>query len=131
MQETQEWLNEIQERLEWDEHQTYLATKDVLSVLRDRLTVEEAAHLGAQLPMLLRGVYYDQYKPAKMPIKFDSEQMIGEIQERVDQPSDPERATKAFYAVVGVLKNQVSEGQMNDIISNMPPDLQEMVARSR
>jgi uncharacterized protein (DUF2267 family) len=129
---THTWLKELAELGSFeDESQAYTALRAALHSIRDRLTVDEATHLGAQLPMLLRGVYYGQYKPANMPIKFDSEQMIQEIQERVDQPSDPARATKAFYAVVGVLKKRISEGEMNYIISNMPPDLQEMVARSR
>jgi uncharacterized protein (DUF2267 family) len=31
----------------------------VLHALRDRLTVEEASDLAAQLPMLIRGLYYE------------------------------------------------------------------------
>jgi hypothetical protein len=39
----------------------------VLHKLRDRIPVELAAHLGSQLPLLVRGVYYDQFQPARQP----------------------------------------------------------------
>jgi uncharacterized protein (DUF2267 family) len=55
LQETHLWLREVLEELCWeDEAKAYLALKATLPALRDRLTVEEAAHLGAQLPMLER-----------------------------------------------------------------------------
>jgi uncharacterized protein (DUF2267 family) len=48
LQKTQIWLNDIMEALGWqDRHRAYLALRGTLQALRDRLTVEEAAHLGA------------------------------------------------------------------------------------
>ena len=35
----------------------------VLRTLSDRLPLGLAAHLGAQLPLLVRGTYYDQFQP--------------------------------------------------------------------
>ena len=55
---TNVWLQEVMERLGWqDRHRAYLALRAVLHALRDRLTVEEVAPSGAQLPMLMRGFY--------------------------------------------------------------------------
>ena len=60
LQKTQIWLNELMTALDWENHphKAYLALRTVLHALRDRLTVEEAVQLGAQLPMLVRGFYY-------------------------------------------------------------------------
>lgn len=57
LQKTQIWLNELMTALDWENHphKAYLALRTVLHALRDRLTVEEAVQLGAQLPMLVRG----------------------------------------------------------------------------
>jgi uncharacterized protein (DUF2267 family) len=38
-----------------------------LYTLRNRLPVDEAAHLAAQLPKLLRGVYREGWRPRKSP----------------------------------------------------------------
>lgn len=53
---TNAWLNELRQELGWDDrHAVYLALRATLHALRDRITVEEVAQLGAQLPMLVRG----------------------------------------------------------------------------
>jgi uncharacterized protein (DUF2267 family) len=46
-------------------NQSYAALGAVLHALRDRLTVEETAQLGAQLPMLVRGIFYAEWDPVK------------------------------------------------------------------
>ena len=52
LQKTNAWLKEVMDELgSSDRHQAYLALRAVLHALRDRLTVEEVAQLGAQLPM--------------------------------------------------------------------------------
>ena len=58
LHKTNRWLKELMEELDWqDQHAAYLAMRATLLALRDRLTVEEVAQLGAQLPMLIRGLY--------------------------------------------------------------------------
>jgi len=70
VQTTHEWLNELTVLLGWpDRHDAYQALRGVLHALRDRLSVDEAAALGAQLPMLVRGCYYEDWHPHGKPLK--------------------------------------------------------------
>ena len=60
IQETNVWLKAIEEELELDSRQqAYSALRAVLHALRDRVPPEVAIKLGAQLPILVRGIYYE------------------------------------------------------------------------
>src|SRR5687768_17169423 len=59
------WLDEICSMIGPDRKVAWKVLSVVLHKLRDRLPVELAAHLGAELPLLIRGVYYDQFEPEK------------------------------------------------------------------
>ena len=64
VQETNTWLRGLMENLHLtDRQEAYHDLRVTLHALRDRLTVEEAAHLAAQLPMLIRGLYYEGGTP--------------------------------------------------------------------
>ena len=62
------WLKALGEELHTeDRHDAYLALRAVLHVLRDRLTPEQAAHLGAQLPTIVRGLFYEGWRLSAQP----------------------------------------------------------------
>ena len=64
VQLTHIWINDLDRRLKWnDKARSYRLLKAVLHSLRDSLHVKEVADLGAQLPALLRGAFYEQWKP--------------------------------------------------------------------
>ena len=65
LQKSHEWLDDIRYELDFSERkQAYRALRSTLHGLRDCLTSEDAAHRGAQLPMLIRGLYYEGWNPA-------------------------------------------------------------------
>ena len=67
LETTHIWLKEICDDLGPDKHLAWKVLSVVLQNLRDRLPLPLAAHLGAQLPLLVRGVYYDQFEPGRPP----------------------------------------------------------------
>jgi uncharacterized protein (DUF2267 family) len=66
LQTTNTGLRELMERMGWqDRHRAYRALRIVLHALRDWLTVDEVVTLGDQLPMQVRGFYYEGLAPGR------------------------------------------------------------------
>jgi uncharacterized protein (DUF2267 family) len=129
---TNEWLNELKDELGWDDRQrAYHALRSVLHALRDRLTVEESAHLAAQLPTLIRGVFYEGWRPAAVPVKVRSgEEFLELVEEELSRDfvqnldgGNTERITRAVFAV---LSRRVSEGEIAEVKRMLPPQIREL-----
>jgi uncharacterized protein (DUF2267 family) len=125
IEKTNQVLKEIERLYGWPQErrqQSYLALRAVLHALRDRLTVQEASDLAAQLPMLIRGLYYDGWNPAKVPVKMNSEEFLERI--RQEFPYDVEGGTEVLVErVLQALRRFVTEGEWQDVRSSMPKDL--------
>jgi uncharacterized protein (DUF2267 family) len=124
---TNNWLNELMEVLSWhDRHKAYLALRVTLHALRDRLTVEEVAQLGAQLPMLIRGFYYEGWDPTGKPLKErHKEEFLARIEEQFsgDDQADAKQVARAVFSV---LSDRVTEGEIEDVKHVLPAELREL-----
>jgi uncharacterized protein (DUF2267 family) len=116
-------LNELAERLGWPDRQRhYHALRAILHALRDRLPVDQVAALGAQLPLLVRGVYYEGWRPAGKPVREHKEEFLAHI--RNEFPGDPDHDPEAVArAVFTVLVKHVSAGEIKHVLGVLPPDL--------
>jgi len=118
-------LRQIEEAYGWPSDrrpQAYAALRAVLHALRDRLPVEESAQLAAQLPMLLRGVYFEGWKPSKVPLKMSREEFLQRIRREFtyDIEGTTERLVKV---VVQSLRDFITDGEWDDVTSTFPKDL--------
>ena len=80
---TNTWLNELQRDLDLEsKQQAYHILRVVLHHLRDMLPVNNAIHLSAQLPMLVRGFYLENWRPgAKTPHPKTREAFLDAVSE--------------------------------------------------
>src|SRR5207253_965740 len=83
MHKTHEWINAVAEETHLETHDAYQALRAVLQTLRDRLSLEQSAHLSAQLPMLLRGLFFEGWKPAPTPVKMNRAAFLAAIAEKL------------------------------------------------
>lgn len=121
---TNSWLEELREELSLsDRQQAYHVLRAVLHALRDRLTVAEAVDLGAQLPMLIRGMYYENWTPNDKPIKERKrEEFLAHIAAalRESPGTYPEGVA---WGVFKLLERHVSAGEIGDVKSILPTEI--------
>src|SRR5207302_59377 len=117
---------QIMEAVGPDRHVAWRVLGAVLHALRDRLTVDQVAHLGAELPIVIRGLYYDQWHPAGKP---ERERHVDEFAARVHaelrdtRRVDPRDAAQIVFAVIG---EHVSSGQVDKIRQSLPEDIRNL-----
>lgn len=124
---TNSWIKDVMHELGTDDrHRGYQVLRAVLHALRDRITIEEVAQLGAQLPMLIRGFYYEGWDPTDKPVKHrHKDEFLARIllAFRTDDDIDPERCARAAFAV---LARRISEGEIEDVKHVLPSELQDL-----
>lgn len=126
IQATNIWLDEIMDVIGPDRHTAWKVLSTVLHKLRDRLQPDLAAHLAAQLPLLVRGAYYDLYEPAKQPIDLHTAQ---EFVDEVDHwlaDARPLDRNLAITAVFDVLGRHVSPGEIDKVRHALPKGIREL-----
>ena len=114
------WLNELMQAVDW--HEKYRAYR-LLHALRDRLPAHEAVQLGAQLPMLIRGLCYDGWHMQdKAPSERSKAVFLANIEAAFAQ--DPNEDTEGLVKeVFGLLARKVSKGEIGDIKHVLPPEI--------
>jgi uncharacterized protein (DUF2267 family) len=126
VQQTQLWLKELRDNGDLaDEATAYSVLRAVLHQLRDRLTPEEAVDLAAQLPLIVRGVYFEGWRPGRTPekVRTQREFLDGVAAKLRPHPVDPELAVRDVLALVA---HHCDPGEVSDVIAQLPPELREL-----
>ena len=124
IQTTNIWLKEIMEDLGDDRQKAWHVLGAVLHALRDRLPADLSAHLAAELPLVIRGLYYDQYKPSEQP---DVTRSLDAFLERVQdglktiRPVDSRDAARSVFRVIA---HRVDLGQSAKVRDALPKEIQ-------
>jgi len=128
VEKTHIWLNEIAEEFgDEDRQYAYRAMRAVLHTLRDRLTVDVAAKLAAQLPTLIRGVYYEDWDPSRTPLPIhDVSTFLDRVAEEGRMAGETE-ASIAVTAVTRVLRSHVSPGEIDEILAVLPDSFRGLI----
>jgi len=124
VQKTQMWLEDLARELGWkDRHRVYRVLRVTLHLLRDRLPLNEAVQFGAQLPMLVRGLYYEGWRPSDTPNKsLGRQEFLTAVEEALADERDV-NAERVCRAVFRVLEKHISRGESQDIAGVLPKGL--------
>ena len=126
IQETNTWLNDISDAMGDPRRSVaYHALRGTLFALRDRLPPAEVFDLSAQFPILIRGLFFEGYRPQGKPEKFHRDVFFERVQEEL-QRAGGANVEAAVRAVFQVLDQQVGRGEIDDVREALPADLREL-----
>jgi uncharacterized protein (DUF2267 family) len=132
VQKTNEWLRDISQELgDENRRHAYLALRGTLHAIRDFLPLEESAQLSAQLPMLVRGIYFEGWNPSQTP---EEDRSLESFLNRTEQALDralwnegwrytPEQAARA---VLRVLSERVSAREIQQVRNVLSEPIREL-----
>ena len=132
VQKTNEWLRDISRELgDENRRHAYLALRGTLHAIRDFLPIEESAHLSAQLPLLVRGIYFEGWNPSNTPAEDRSvESFLSRTEHALeralwneDHSIDTEHAVRA---VLRVLSDRISAGEIEQVRHVLPEHIREL-----
>jgi uncharacterized protein (DUF2267 family) len=115
---------------------TGIILRAVMHTLRERITISQSFHIIAQLPMFLKGMYVDEWQFRDTPIKINKKEdflaevknyqiKYGEQEFNWEQPT--EEIVKTVFREMGTY---ISRGEFEDIISQLPKELESLLRES-
>ncbi|WP_024507860.1 DUF2267 domain-containing protein [Bradyrhizobium sp. ARR65] len=123
---TNTWLDEMMASLPRDKQLAWHALGAVLRTVRDRVPINLAAHLGAQLPLLVRGTYYDQWRPSDTPQNWRSADEFFALVSAQLASVKPIDVVDASRAVFRVLNHHVDPNQVEKIKHALPEEVRSL-----
>jgi uncharacterized protein (DUF2267 family) len=117
------FVDEVMKRAGISEEEAVTAVSATLETLGERLDHSERSRLAAQLPNPLKSMLMGKHRTDRYP--------LGEFFNRVRARADvgyPE-AIHRSRVVATVLVEAVSEGEINDILSLLPKEYEELFGR--
>lgn len=130
IQETNGWLKSLMGYLATDNrHAAYVVLRATLHALRDHIGMREALRLGEQLPMLMRGFYYENWRiEAAGAAISDKHAFLERV--RSELPAGTRVApTHAVKAVFEVMWEKVAPEEVARLIKHCSPTLYELWPR--
>jgi uncharacterized protein (DUF2267 family) len=126
--ETNAWLKDLADELGSDDReQAWRVLRAYLRVLRDRLTVDEAAQLAAQLPLVVRGAFYEGFDPSRQPVKLrHGDEFLARLADEALLTASGE-AARAADAATRVLSRHITSGEWDDVLAQLPTELRELM----
>ena len=126
-QKTAHWIETVAQNMgSSDMERSYHVLRSVLHAVRDRLPPNDAVHLGAQMPMLVRGFYYEGWHPADKPEHYrHKEDFLAHIASDVPNLDQVQRE-RAATAVFSVLNQELSGGEADQIRHALPAEVRDL-----
>ena len=125
-EQAQQWVSELASELEWNERRAYRLLKAVLHAVRDWLSPQEMADLSAQLPAMIRGIFFEGWNPSGGSVwERKKDDFVDRIQFDFDDDiiSDVDAAISAVFRL---LDRHISHGEIVQVRNSMKKSLRHL-----
>jgi uncharacterized protein (DUF2267 family) len=119
----EEFISRVAQNAELSEEDAARLTRATLATLAERITGGEAQDLAAQLPAPLQTALISAHENAE---PFSFEEFVERTAERAG--TDPDVAEVAIDAVFATLRDAVTPGEFDDVLSQLPADFHRLGA---
>lgn len=129
---SQAWIKEMQKDLKWMSGDSiYHLLKAVLQSLRDQMSVHEAAHFAAQLPLLLRGTFFEGWNPHLAQLTgYTKDEFLEAVKSKLSPIGAPNFELESGVLIaLNVIKKHISAGEMEDLIGVVNPTLKTFIEK--
>jgi uncharacterized protein (DUF2267 family) len=122
------WIHEILVELAFDDrHYGLQALRGVLHALRDRLLIDQMANLSAQLPLLVRGIFFENWDPSRAPLRDRTvEEFADRVRESFTGYASPREPQEVVRAVFTVLARHISPGEAEKVRGALPKPIADL-----
>jgi uncharacterized protein (DUF2267 family) len=121
---TNQWLADLSAELGTENREeAWRILRVYLQLLRDQLTIDEAAQLAAQLTIVVRGVFYEGFDPGDQEKLRDRDEFLARFAERAQLTE----AARAAEAATNVLRRHITAGEIDDVMSQLPSAVREVL----
>jgi uncharacterized protein (DUF2267 family) len=128
-QQAMNWVKEMMTELHTDNPQLALhALRAGLQALRDRLSVAEAAQLSAQLPLLVRGMFFEGWDPNGKPLRIRHRAEFLALVRQKFAPREDAAADDIIVALFRVMGRHVAQGEITDLMLTLPEEIVDVVS---
>lgn len=124
------WVNDVARELDTEDREfAYRVLRAWLHTLRDRLPVEASAHFAAQLPDLIRGVFYAGWNPNAVPEKYGAEEYtVRFLREATISVHD---VSKVAAATTAAVSRHLSPAHVDKVLNQLPPEIRTLLQPQR
>lgn len=120
---THEWINELDQQLGWNnKRRAFRLLRVTLQILRDAMSPAEIADFAAQLPTLLRGSFYEHWRPGAAKDLSTLTAFLAPVYD-VFRDDPLEDAEGSIMTCLDLVARRISTGEVAQVFRSLPPQI--------
>jgi uncharacterized protein (DUF2267 family) len=122
VQSAQTWVHDVAHEFDTKDLEfAYRVLRAWLHTLRDRISVQASANFAAQLPDLIRGVFYAGWDPSAVPEKYNAHEYV--LRFARDATIGADDVGKAASATTAAALHHLPAAQIEKVFEQLPADI--------